>query len=158
MLLLAATSVHARPVAISKSFETDKKLSAGVMLGVPTGLSLEYMLTPTLAVDLGVGAYLLYRERDGFHVHGDLLWHPFVAVDGVSFQAPLYVGVGARFLRHDGITHLGVRAPVGISFVFNKTPVEVFMEGALVVDFSVSEPDQGAVDVNGLVGLRYFFR
>jgi hypothetical protein len=161
-LLLAAASAHARPLALSKSFETDKKLGAGLMLGVPLGGVGKLVLSDQLAVDLGLGAYLAYRDRTGFHMHADLLWHPFVAVEGETFLAPLYVGLGTRLQNHDGLTHLGVRVPVGIAFVFDRLPIDIFLETALVYDFSISEPEldeaaPGAVDVNGLVGLRYFF-
>lgn len=163
VVLLATASAHARPLALSKRFETTKMLGLGVTLGVPSGVSGKLMFTPEWAVDLGVGAYLAYRDRDGMHVHADLLWQPFVAVEGQSFLAPMYFGIGPRILRHDEITHIGVRIPVGISFMFDKTPVDIFLEGAFVYDFSISEPavDQespGAVDVNGLVGVRYFFK
>ncbi|WP_428265972.1 hypothetical protein [Haliangium sp.] len=164
LLFIGAASAHARPLAISKEFQTDKKLGAGLTLGVPTGASVKFLFTPTLAVDLGVGAYFLYRDRNGFHAHADLLWHPFVAVEGETFLAPLYVGLGSRLLIHDDINHVGVRVPVGIAFVFDDAPVDVFLEGAFVYDFSISEDANGnaadgadAVDMNALVGVRYYF-
>ncbi len=157
LLVAAATSAHAAPVALSKQFETDKRLGAGLMLGVPAGVSAKYMFTSTVAIDVGVGGYLLYRDRDGFAAHGDLLWHPFVAVEGESFLAPLYLGLGIRFLAHDSINHVGVRVPVGLAFVFDESPIDVFVESAFVYDFSVSEDDESAFDANGVIGIRYYF-
>jgi hypothetical protein len=165
-VLLAAASAHARPLAISKRFDTGKKVGAGVMLGVPLSAVGKLMITSELAVDLGLGAYVAYRDRTGFHMHADLLFHPFVAVEGETFNAPLYVGLGSRLLHYDGITHVGVRVPLGIAFVFDKAPIDVFLETAFIYDLSISqgEPGEvgdsapGAVDVNGLVGLRYYFR
>jgi hypothetical protein len=165
-LLLAAASAQARPLAISQRFDTDKKIGAGVMLGVPISAVGKLMLTPELALDLGLGAYVAYRDRTGFHMHADLLFHPFVAVEGETFQAPLYLGLGPRLLHYDGTTHVGVRVPLGISFVFDNAPIDVFLETAFIYDLSISQDETGevgqsspgAVDVNGLVGLRYYFR
>jgi hypothetical protein len=165
-VLLAAASAHARPLAISKRFDTEKKLGAGVMLGVPLSAVGKLMLTSELAVDVGMGAYVAFRDRTGFHMHADLLFHPFVAVEGETFKAPLYVGLGSRFLHYQGINHVGVRVPLGIAFVFDNLPIDVFLETAFIYDFSISqgEPGEvgesgpGAVDVNGLIGLRYYFR
>ena len=164
--LAPTTEAEAAPAAISKKFETDKGLGVGVMVGIPTALSLKYFLTPTLAVDASLGAYLLYRDRDGFHAHADLLWHPFVAVEGQTFLAPLYVGLGGRFLTYGetdamgmdvDVSHIGVRIPVGIAFVFGDAPLDLFLETALIFDPVMSDEADGVVDVNGLAGARFFF-
>lgn len=151
------SSADARPVELEKKFETDKTFGVGVMLGVPTAVSAKYFLIDELAVDLGLGAYLLYRDRDGFALHGDVLWHPFVAVEGTSFLAPLYFGAGVRLLDHDDSTRVGIRLPVGITFDFVDSPFDVFGESTLVVDVSVSNDDgTSPVDANFVVGLRYY--
>jgi hypothetical protein len=69
-------------------------------------------------------------------------------------------------LNYQGITHLGVRVPLGIAFVFDNLPIDIFLETAFIYDFSINQGEDsavgdsapGAVDVNGLVGLRYYFR
>lgn len=153
--LSTAQRAEARPYALAKNYETDKKLGVGVMVGIPASVSLKFLMTDTLAVDLGAGAYVAYRDRTGFHGHADLLWHPFVAVEGETFLAPLYVGLGARLLAYD-FTHVGIRVPVGISFDFSEKPFEVFLEGAFIYDVSMPAEATGAVDINAVVGVRYF--
>lgn len=153
--MFAGKVSEARPVAFSKLYKAERKLGVGLMLGIPTGLSLKYHLTSTLAVDLGAGAYIAYRDRTGFHAHLDLLWHPFVAVEGQSFMAPMYIGLGTRLLVHD-VAHVGVRVPVGISFDFANTPIDIFLEGAFVYDVSIGEGGSGPVDINAMLGLRYY--
>lgn len=150
----AATSAEARPVALSKRFETDKKTGVGLMVGSPTALSAKYFLTPEIAVDLSLGANLV-RKRDGFHLNADLLWHPFVAVEGITFLAPLYVGGGFRYLDHDA--RAGIRFPVGISFVFDEKPLGLFAEVAVIYDVTMAEEADGVLDPEMAVGARYYF-
>lgn len=153
--------VEARPLAIDKAFESEKVMGVGVLLGVPLSITGKYFLSPEWAVDVGAGAYLAYRDRTGLHVHADILWHPFVAVEGETFMAPLYFGLGSRFLQYDemneSVTHLGVRVPVGITFDFNDEPYDLFLEGAVVFDPVVSESEPSQLDMNFGAGARVFF-
>ena len=160
-IALVAETADARPTSISKQYETDKRLGIGLMLGIPLGLDVKFLATETIAIDLGIGAYIAYRDRTGLHIHADVLYHPFVAVEGESFLAPLYAGLGARFLNYDDYTHIGIRVPVGIAFDFGSKAFDIFLEGAFVYDVSVSGGDPavetpGAVDINVMTGVRFF--
>jgi hypothetical protein len=156
LLLVAITAeAQARPVALSKRYDGDKKLGVGLMLGTPTAVTGKYFLTTEVAVDLALGLNVL-RKRDGFHAHADLLWHPFVAVDGITLQAPFYVGAGVRFLSHDGISRIGLRIPFGISFDFTDKPFDIFAELTPIFDLSVSDDGRGVADISTVVGFRYF--
>jgi hypothetical protein len=151
---LATATAEARPVALSKHYETDKKIGAGLMLGSPTAISVKYLFTPAIAVDLGVGMNVI-RKRDGFHLNADLLWHPFVAIEGNTFLAPLYLGGGFRYLSHHERT--GIRFPLGISFDFEKSPIDIFSELAVIYDLSMVEEAEGVLDINLAMGIRYYF-
>ena len=159
-------NADARPVHLSKRFETDKRVGIGVLAGVPTGITGKFFFNSEFALDLGVGAYVEYRERDGLHLHMDFLWHPFVAVEGETFLAPMYVGVGARLLQYDEmdamdekvtVTHMGVRVPVGIAFDLGERPFDIFLEAAFVFDPVMSDEAEGAFDFNGGAGARFYF-
>ena len=154
LFLGSVTRAEARPVSISKRFETDKKIGVGVMVGSPTGVSAKYFFTPELAVDASVGANLV-RKRDGFHLNADLLWHPFVAVEGLTFLAPLHVGGGLRYLDHQD--RLGLRFPIGVSFVFGERPIGVFAEVAVIYEVSMAEEADGVLDPEAALGVRYYF-
>ena len=155
LLVAFAAEAQARPVALSKRYQGDKKLGVGAMLGTPTAAVGKYFLTPEIAVDLALGLNIL-RKRDGFHAHADLLWHPFVAIDGITFQAPFYIGAGVRFLSHDDISRIGLRIPLGISFDFTNQPIDLFAEFTPIVDFSVSDAGRGVADLSVVTGVRYF--
>ncbi len=59
-----------------------------------------------------------------------------------------------------------MRAPIGISFDLNRTPLDIFVELALVGDVLIDRDDRVDgfdhtdgifFDVNAAVGLRYYF-
>jgi hypothetical protein len=157
-----------RPTQMER-FSANKTFGAGIMLGAPTGLTGKYFLSGDRAIDFGIGAIGYYRGRDGLHLHADYLWHPLTLAKAEPFWLPLYFGIGGRFFSFDGDLDnddpgdndgfaLGVRAPVGVAMDFNNVPLEVFFELALVVDFLFDYYDDGIdVDLNGAIGLRYWF-
>lgn len=160
--LLAAAEARPRP-ARAQRFSANKGFGLGVMVGAPTGLTGKYFLGRDTALDFGVGVVGRYRYHDALHAHGDLLWHPAVLASIPAFMLPLYFGVGVRLLQHDRFrddydshTHIGVRAPIGLAMDFNRVPLDVFFELALVFDV-LTDDAHGYVDLNAAIGVRYYF-
>jgi hypothetical protein len=115
----------------------ERKFEAGLILGEPTGASLKYWLSDTFAVDGAVG-WSFHDETD-LHLHSDVLWHNFDVFDVSKGQLPLYVGVGARVKFRDNRDDLvGIRVPVGINYLFENSPVSLFLEVAPVIDVAPS--------------------
>lgn len=163
LLSSAVSDARPRPSRVSKSFRANKTFGLGLMLGAPSGISGKYYLTSDTAFDFGVGAYHRFGHRDGLHVHADFLWHPVSLVSAPAFELPLYFGIGGRVWDHGTYrndyrdhTHLGVRAPLGLIFDFNRIPLDIFFELALVIDVAVDD-DHGYSDINGALGARYYF-
>lgn len=175
---LDSSTAEARPNPTRKksNFKANKTFGIGIMLGAPTGLSGKYYLSPDTALDFGLGTIYGYRDRRGVHAHVDFLWHPVSLVSAPAFELPLYFGVGGRLLSgdrcydYDGgrcdyyyrdYTAIGVRGPLGIAFDFNKVPIDIFLEIAFILDFVADRDDRYDdalyFDVNGAVGVRYFF-
>jgi hypothetical protein len=141
----------------------------GLIIGSPTGISLKYYLGDSgQAIDGAVGFSFL--GADGVHVHADYLWHPFMLTQDAAFSLPMHVGVGVRLLDHDrgrdgdDDFHVGIRAPVGLTFDFTEVPLDVFVEIALILDFhgdhkvNVNDDDDNVdLDLNAGVGVRYYF-
>jgi len=95
-----------------------------------------------------------FEDHDSFHLHGDYLWHAFDLVPVNYGKLPLYFGVGGRVkVPDEGESRVGVRLPVGVSFLFQNAPVEVFAEIAPVVDVAPATQ----LRFNGGVGIRYYF-
>ena len=123
---------------------------AGIMLGEPTGISLKNWISKTNAWDVGIAWGL--GKHNAFHLHGDYLWHKYNLIKVNKGILPLYYGVGVRVLFADD-SHLGVRGVVGLDYLFDSIPLDVFLE--LVPIFDVV-PGTG-LSFNGALGIRYFF-
>lgn len=172
LLLLSARGARA------DRFTSPARLGLGLELGAPSGLNAKYFLGGSVAVQGGVGVIESWGD-DGLHIHAEVVWHPALLHRASAVTIPLHVGVGGRFLEHDydgrdcfdgrnfyacdADTHLGVRAPVGVSFLFRKTPLDLFVELALVVDFvhldddDRYDHDHDRAGLLGAMGGRYYF-
>ena len=69
-------------------------------------------------------------------------------------------GVGARIFdfeddRNDEDTAFGIRIPGGIMFDFERVPLDIFIEGAAILDF-FREGGSGP-GANFMSGARYYF-
>jgi len=147
-LLLAAASASAR---------TEQPFGLGVIVGEPTGLSLKYWLDDELAID-GAAAWS-FSENDSFQLHGDYLIHNYELLG--ADELPCYYGLGARIKlkdsdgrgRNEDDTIFGIRFPLGITYLFDEAPLDLFVELVPVLDLA---PDAD-VDINAAIGLRFYF-
>ena len=143
-------------LAINKTAIADNyagRLGAGIIVGEPTGASLKYWVNNTVAVD-GAFGWSLHDDSD-FYLHSDVLWHNFDLIPVSQGRLPVYFGVGGlvRFRDDNKDNQVGVRVPVGLSYMFNNAPVDVFVEVAPAID--VAPNVRG--EVTGGVGIRYWF-
>lgn len=147
-LLLVAAFVLAAPAQASEAGTKEKPLGAGVILGVPFGVTGKYWLDGNRAVQSAVGAF------DGdFTWTGDFLYHlDDVLPKGRDGRLPLYGGLGFR-LREDDRRFFGFRFIVGISFFAARHPLEIFAEAGPVL--RVAPTTRGTAD--GAAGVRYYF-
>lgn len=128
----------------------DGNLGLGVIAGEPTGVSMKVWTTNRTAVDGAVA----WSFDDAIHMHGDYLWHFFDRVDVDEGYLPLYVGIGARAQIEDGGgDEFGLRIPLGVSYLFEDTPIDLFAEVAPVMNLA---PDTD-LEAEAGIGLRYFF-
>ncbi|MBN2011426.1 hypothetical protein JW960_18990 [candidate division KSB1 bacterium] len=143
ILLMAAGTAHAR-------------LGLGVMLGEPTGISIKNWHTKQKAVDAAVAWSLGKHGR--FHIHADYLHHNYNLLSEFSARRrlPAYIGLGARMAinedDNDNIL-IGMRVPVGCSYLFMNYPFDVFFELAPTFDVI----PETSFELNGAVGVRIYF-
>jgi len=140
LCLLAATAAHAQTAGFG----------AGVMVGEPIGANFKAWLSEKTAIDGGV-AYANYDD-DGVQIHSDYLFHNFDWLSAGSGRLPVYFGLGAR-LKFADDTHVGFRGPIGVSYIFDNVPVDVFGEVAPILDFTPN----WRVEWNAAIGARYWF-
>ena len=127
--------------------------SAGIIFGEPTGASLKYWFNDTMAIDGAIG-FSTHDESD-LYLHSDVLWHNFDLIPVSRGALPVYLGVGGlvRSRDDDHDNQVGIRVPVGISYLFDNAPVEVFAEVGPALDVA---PDVRG-EVTGGIGVRYRF-
>jgi len=129
------------------------RVGAGVIMGEPTGASVKYWLNNTLAID-GAFGWSTHDHSD-FYVHSDALWHNFDLIPVSKGRMPFYFGVGGlvRFRNGNRDDQVGVRVPVGVSYMPDGLPIDIFAEIGPAID--VSPNVQG--EVTGGIGVRYWF-
>ena len=149
-LLLAVSSASA-------GTRTEEPFGLGVIVGEPTGLSLKYWLDKDTAID-GAAAWS-FSENDSFQLHGDYLIHNYDLLE--ADELPLYYGLGARLKfkdsdgrgRNEDHAIFGIRFPLGITYLFDEVPFDVFAELVPVLDVA---PDAD-VDLNAAIGFHFYF-
>ena len=125
-------------------------MGVGALLGEPIGASFKAWVSDTTAFDAGVG-YANYDDG-GVQIHGDYLFHNFDLLSAGSGRLPVYYGIGAR-LKFADDTHVGFRGPIGVSYMLDTTPIDIFAEVAPILDFTPN----WRVEWNAAIGARYWF-
>jgi hypothetical protein len=145
LLTLFVLSIVATQVFAGQS----GKLGLGITAGDPFGPTLKYWLSEDSAVDLGVGF-----NHDGL-IYADYLWHKWgLATQSETGRVGLYAGIGGQFEneRH-GDDEMSARLPLGVNFLFNRSPLELFAELIPVFQFT----PEGDFDLDAVIGVRVYF-
>lgn len=129
------------------------RFGAGVTLGEPIGPSLKYFFNDCLAID-GAFGWSLHDHTD-FYMQSDLLWHNFDLIPVSQGRMALYFGGGGlvRFRNSGQDDQFAVRAPVGVSYLFDNVPVDIFAEVGPALDLTPSLRGE----VTGGIGVRFWF-
>lgn len=142
-------------------------LGLGLMVGVPTGISGKVWTGGANAVAFGT-AWGGWGRGGYFHLHADYLFHNFDLINVSEGRMALHYGVGARFRSwggdrywvnggyvesRGGHARLGVRLPVGLTYLFDGAPVDIFLEAAPSLDLIPGT----SFHVDGSLGARYYF-
>ena len=139
MITLLPLSLHAQ----------DSGLGLGMIIGEPTGLSAKMWTTETIALDAGVA--WSFVGAGYLRVHSDILWHNYT-LDVDKGRLPIYYGIGAKLLLASELG-LGIRVPVGLAYLFESAPVDLFAELVPGLDLL---PGTG-FGIDAAIGVRYFF-
>jgi hypothetical protein len=125
----------------------------GLIFGEPTGLSLKYWTTSTIALD-GAAAWS-FVNGGSFEVHADLLFHSFQLFHVDRGRVALFYGFGGRFKTATDTekARVSFRVPIGIAYEFEGVPIELFFEVAPMLDIVPSTE----AAIGGGMGFRYYF-
>lgn len=131
----------------------DKGFGLGLMLGEPTGFSAKYWLDGDNAVDFGL-AYSFVQKLSAVSLHADYLYHAFDIIKS-DYRLPVYYGFGARLRFVDNSENaLGARGVVGVAWLSDNLPIDVFFE--LVPVFNLIPSTSLYLDI--AIGARYYFK
>ncbi|MFQ6038159.1 MAG: hypothetical protein ACE5LV_06030, partial [Candidatus Aminicenantales bacterium] len=86
------------------------------------------------------------------HVHADYLIHDFGLFHVEKGKLVLFYGIGGR-VKAEKKTRAGLRFPVGIAYLVETHPIEVFFEVGPIFDIA----PETAFRLTGGLGVRYFF-
>jgi len=140
-------------VTAGPSLAKDKNVGLGFILGEPTGVDMKFWLAQDHALEFGA-AWSLSGNNE-FHFQGDYLFHRFGLIDvDTGDDFPLYFGVGGRVVLIDHADDVvGIRFPVGLSYIFKDYPFDIFGELVPILDVA---PDSD-FDLEGAIGARFWF-
>jgi hypothetical protein len=128
----------------------NESFGLGILVGEPTGITAKYWLSQTTALD---GAFAWSFSHSGsLYLHADYLNHHFDIIDIPDGRMPIYYGVGAKLVfASEGI--FGVHAPIGMAYLFEDAPLEIFIEIRPGLNILPSL----SFDISGGIGVRYYF-
>jgi hypothetical protein len=140
------------------------EVGIGAFIGEPTGLDLKLGLSPRSALDLVFGFYSHWNDRDGIddgtYAHVTYLVTPLVT-SGNSVIVPLRLGIGGAVFddrgRYDGDLHIAARFPLEVALVFRNSPIEIYGEIALKMTIVDQGADHPFLDLDGGIGIRFYF-
>jgi hypothetical protein len=128
----------------------DRGFGLGLIVGEPTGLSAKLWIADGSAID--AAAAWSFGKTSAFHFHADYLLHFLDVIDVQKGRVPLYLGVGAR-VKLEADIRIGIRIPVGIMYLFESVPIDLFLEVVPLLDlFPATE-----FTANAGIGIRYYF-
>jgi hypothetical protein len=128
----------------------DSGFGLGIILGEPTGISFKNWVGSREAFDVAVA--WSFEGEGAIHIHADYLFHNFRLFNIQKGDLVLYYGIGAR-VKTVNKTQVGVRIPIGLSYLFERDPVEIFFELGPIMNFT----PKTIFRMTTGVGVRYYF-
>ena len=152
--LLLLLFIFALLISVNTSYSQTKGFGIGIIAGEPTGLSFKSWLSGESAIDAGLG--WSFVNKGSLHIHADYLHH-FGGIDVSSGDLPFYIGVGGRLkLKNEdkgsSDDRIGIRVPVGITYIPSTTPIDLFLEVVPVLDLA----PKSSMEFNAAIGIRYY--
>jgi hypothetical protein len=151
MIRTALVTILGLALLSGNALAADGQFGVGVIAGEPTGLSAEMWMTKNTAIDAAV-AWSFGDGEDAFLIHSDYLYYNSGLIDVKKGSMAVYFGLGGR-IKFATKSQIGIRIPVGLDYLFQDTPVDIFGEVVPILDLV----DNTELNFAAAVGVRYFF-
>ncbi|MBN1465630.1 hypothetical protein JXA02_07720 [candidate division KSB1 bacterium] len=125
-------------------------IGVGLILGEPTGISVKNWLNSGHSLN-GAAAWS-FVDTGALHVHIDYVFHNFDLIKPEVGKMALYYGLGGR-LKLTTDSRLGIRVPVGLNYMLQDNPLDLFLELVPMLDLVPAT----SFTINAAIGIRYFF-
>lgn len=126
------------------------KFGIGIILGEPTGITSKYWINSNSAFVGGLS--WSFKDNDALYMHLDYVNHDYTLIGVNRGKLAVYYGIGGKILLAKE-TNIGVRVPVGLNYIFQGSPIDLFLE--LVPSLNLIPST--TFDIGGGVGVRYYF-
>lgn len=146
-IILFLSGIIVLPITLNAQ---DRGLGLGIILGEPTGVSLKNWVGSREAFDVAVA--WSFEGEGAVHIHADYLFHNFRLFHIKQGDLVFYYGIGVRIKTQEK-TQVGVRFPFGLSYLFERSPLEIFFELGPIMNVS----PKSIFRMTTCVGFRYFF-
>jgi hypothetical protein len=149
LLAAALLLLAARPARAAQPEHQDGRFGAGLLAGVPSGLTAKYWVNDRVAF-AGGGGY----GDDALILYWDILLNSWDLITTKTDQGRMnaYLGGGPRFSSDNG-GQAYIRLMAGGGYWPAALPLEIFAEVGPA--FKLSAEKTGSVD--GGIGVRYYF-
>ena len=137
-------------IIISSINAQSNGVGVGLIVGEPTGISGKYWTGSTTAFDAALA--WSFVDENAFQIHADYLFHNIRLISVSEGKLPFYYGIGARLKTANDIK-LGVRVPLGLAYLFQNVPIDIFVEVVPILDVIPKTDFQ----INAALGARYSF-
>jgi hypothetical protein len=128
----------------------DSGFGLGIILGEPTGVSFKSWVGRREAIDVAVA--WSFDGEGAIHIHADYLFHNFRLFRIEKGDLVLYYGIGVR-VKTVHRTQVGIRIPLGLSYLFERDPIEIFFELGPIMNVT----PKTLFRMTTGVGVRYYF-
>lgn len=125
----------------------------GFVVGDPTGLTMKIWTGKERAITAAMAFGTSHNRSDAIYLNVMHNWHDFNLAPVEYGQLPFYLGLGGRLWSGNDDFTLGVRGVGGVSYMPPRSPVDIFLEIGVCIDFvgnTGGDADMG-------LGLHYYF-
>jgi len=150
--ILAVAALITLAFSATAIAQVDHPFGIGIIVGEPTGINAKYYVNRENAIQ-GSMAWSLEGNND-IQIMVDYLFHRYDWINVQKGELPVYFGIGGLLsFRESADNIIGVEFPVGLDYIFDGAPVDVFIQVVPILELAPATE----FNLNAALGARFFF-